>query len=689
MNESWGARRRDWVHRYPCVAITAAAVVGIAADRYAFDSFQSSVVFWATLTAVGFTTPRVLKAFGMQASPWIGLLTTAIAVTSAFALWHAWDEQSYRSATLKPPAARDQEPVVVRGRVSRTVTVRPNPLQRSTRSEAPWQSQLEIELDSIREGSSFRSVSGNVLTFIDGDQSHLNPGDRLQVYGWLHGLAAPTNPGGADLRDYYRRKRLHGRIETKNAGSITVLEQSSASVGGWVSKLAKSGRESLLRHTDERTGPLAIALVIGQREFVDAPTRDALLATGTAHLLSVSGLHLAIIVFVAGWLVSALGLPATARFAVIVGISVLYVLVTGNRPPVFRAAILVSVLLFATSLRRTSQPFNALGAAALVLISAAGNQGKNDLTDQYPMLPAKWEELPAPSDERCIEITGERPQRKQKLKSPASLVYAISGVDSLGQPLKNTRKYAKTRIGAFADHVAVDSLITNKEDTVTGSSVATIVVSSIASMIWANRPDLNAYEVMDLIYLSGDKLNYSADFLLLNSGLDKQARRASMCKALAEACQGGFCALPGNCNWPQNHPNFLTSSIFTDPITQHYQLGELQACRAGDPECVLSETESGPISPWILPQPDPIPCPNCLYPMSDSSLVIETSASYLGIITQADLIIDNTIYRIPNFNLGDRIMIEDFAPDPLINEAYLSVLIDGEHRMTIPLLVSQ
>ena len=368
MNESWGARQRNWIHRYPCVAISAAAIAGIAVDRYALGSFQSSVFFWAALTAVGFATPRVVKAFGVRASPWIGLLTTAIAVTGSFALWHAWDEQSYRSATLKPPAARNQEPVVVRGRLSRTVTVRPNPLQRSTRSEAPWQSQLEIELESIRVGSSFRPVSGAVITFIDGDHSHLNPGDRLQVYGWLHGLAAPTNPGGADLRDYYRRKRLHGRIETKNAGSITVLEQSNASVGGWVSKLAKSGRESLLRHTDERTGPLAIALVIGQREFVDAPTRDALLATGTAHLLSVSGLHLAIIVFVAGWLVSALGLPASVRFAVIVGISVLYVLVTGNRPPVFRAAILVSVLLFATSLRRTSQPLNALGAAALVLL---------------------------------------------------------------------------------------------------------------------------------------------------------------------------------------------------------------------------------------------------------------------------------------------------------------------------------
>ena len=47
-----------------------------------------------------------------------------------------------------------------------------------------------------------------------------------------------------------------------------------------------------------QAGPLAVALVIGQRDFVDRQTRDLLLVTGTAHLLSVSGLHLAIIVAV-------------------------------------------------------------------------------------------------------------------------------------------------------------------------------------------------------------------------------------------------------------------------------------------------------------------------------------------------------------------------------------------------------
>lgn len=324
-----------------------------------------------------------------------------------------------------------------------------------------------------------------------------------------------------------------------------------------------------------------------------------------------------------------------------------------------------------------------------LVVSAAGNQGKNDVGDQYPMLPAKWEELPAPDSRRCKDITGEYAFEENKTKLSGSLVYAVSGIDSLGQPLKNTREYAKTRIAAYADHASVDSAITTKEDTLTGSSVSTIVVSSIASMVWAHRPDLNAIEVMDLIYRSGNKLNYFADFFLLNTTTDKQARRASMCLALTEACQNGYCNLPANCHWQQTHPNFLSSSLFTAPFNQSYQLAELTACRMGSSDCVLSETDSGPISPWILPQPDPLPCPNCLNPVSQSALVVETSASYTGEISEAQLVVDNVIYELPNFSLGDRILIEDFHADPVINKAYISVLIDGSHRMTIPLLVSQ
>ncbi|WP_185964547.1 S8/S53 family peptidase [Aliikangiella marina] len=323
-----------------------------------------------------------------------------------------------------------------------------------------------------------------------------------------------------------------------------------------------------------------------------------------------------------------------------------------------------------------------------LVIAAAGNQGNDSTHDQQPLLPARWEEIAAPSDKRCIELTGEYPSDKHRAENNGSLVYSVSGIDSLGQPLKNTRPLAKSRLATFADHVTVNSAITDKEESMTGSSIATAILSSSAALVWANRPDFSAAKVMDIIYQSADKLEYTADFYNV-AVTDKQARRVSMCNALKEACSGGYCNMPAACEWPRTHANYSATSLFTDPINKHFMLSDIPSCTINGRSCKISQVKSGVISPWILPQPDPIPCPNCLYIKSQAELVFETSPTYSGTITQAELVVDNTVYTLPNFNLGDRLKIENFNLDPATHHAYISVLIDGEFRTTIPLLISQ
>lgn len=355
------------------------ASLGILIDAAWFDSLASSGWKWALIASVFLVAIEAFRWIRRRGSgrpsriDSIGLwVTTAVLLTSVFGLWHARSEHKYRSAILLDWLAQNAtpQPVVVRGTLRRPVSLRANPLAASYRQDqvSPWQSQLEVALDQIRGGDRFDGFDGNVLVYVEGDQSHLRTGDRLEIYGWMEGFAGPSNPGQPDLRPVYRRRQLHGRIETKNATAITCLNRSAWTPQSMVASIATAGRQSLFRHTDDRTGPLAVALVLGQREFVDPDTRDALLATGTAHLLSVSGMHLAILVLVATWLLTALGLRPFSRLGFIIAISVLYVAVTGARPPVVRAAILISTLLISTCFYRTSQPLNTLAVAAMGLL---------------------------------------------------------------------------------------------------------------------------------------------------------------------------------------------------------------------------------------------------------------------------------------------------------------------------------
>lgn len=378
-----GGRLASMIHRFPFIFASFFAVVGVFCDSVWYESFWTSLVRWAVIGVVfGLLPEWILHVFQSRAlgrskdyaeSRTLQVVTwasNAVLWMCFFGLWHAWSEHVYRGASIIPLVESGEQPIVVRGTLDRTVSLRRNPMSFGGRRDgvSPWQSQLTVALDQRRVGENFEAIEGSILVYVDGDLSARRPGDRLEIYGWLSAFNGPTNPGEPDLRPAYRRRGLHGRIETKNAGAVTVLETSNNPLSSAVASIATRGRESLLRHTDEQTGALAVALVIGQREFVDPQTRDALLATGTAHLLSVSGMHLAILVLVATWMVSALGLQPTSRFVVIVAISALYVAVTGGRPPVLRAAILISMLLLSTCFRRTSQPLNTLALAAIALI---------------------------------------------------------------------------------------------------------------------------------------------------------------------------------------------------------------------------------------------------------------------------------------------------------------------------------
>ncbi len=372
-----GGRLVSMLHRFPFLIASCFAALGVVCDAWWYASFWTSVTRWLSIAAVAGLLPLVIDHVLRPSRSGAFRLVRAVRWTCTAVLWmccfgalHAWSETSYRGASIMALVDQSDQPIVVRGRLDRTVSLRRNPVSygRWGDDQSPWQSQLTVELDQRRGADGYEAIDGKVLVYVDGDLSRFRPGDRLEIYGWLRPFDGPTNPGESDLRPSYRRRGLHGRIETKHAGAITLLDPSPHPIASAVAAIATRGRESLLRHTDDVTGPLAVALVVGQREFVDPKTRDALLATGTAHLLSVSGMHLAILVLVVTWIVSALGLQPLSRFVVIVAISALYVAVTGGRPPVMRAAILISMLLLSTCVRRTSQPINTLGVAALLLI---------------------------------------------------------------------------------------------------------------------------------------------------------------------------------------------------------------------------------------------------------------------------------------------------------------------------------
>ncbi len=287
---------------------------------------------------------------------------------------HCLHELSYRQADVLSLVGSVEQSAVLEGVIDLPVVLRRHPLAQwqDQRGESPWQTQFELSLSRMRLGREMQSCNGRVLVIVDGDCSGRRPGDVVRLFGRICAFTAPTNPGEPDRRAVYRQRQLHARVNCDTTDQVIWLgwrPSGSQYLFSLIASIATRGRELLMRHMDETTGSLAAALVLGQREFVDESTRDLLLVTGTAHLLSVSGLHLAIVVAIAGWIATIARFPLPAKILWILLICVLYTGITGARPPVVRAAILVGTLMLALWMKRPGQPINTLALAAMILMA--------------------------------------------------------------------------------------------------------------------------------------------------------------------------------------------------------------------------------------------------------------------------------------------------------------------------------
>lgn len=115
--------------------------------------------------------------------------------------------------------------------------------------------------------------------------------------------------------------------------------------------------------------PVVRALVIGDMTMIPAAQRDRFARAGLVHMLSVSGLHVAIIALALELLAGAMRLPRRpARIATIILLA-LYVAGIGAPPPAVRAAVMLALLLASRALQRPTSPWAVLavgGVAPLV-----------------------------------------------------------------------------------------------------------------------------------------------------------------------------------------------------------------------------------------------------------------------------------------------------------------------------------
>lgn len=353
------------------VLIAIATIAGVLLDFHASPTHSTAI---RAVTGYSWLiTVLICLMLLVRARPSIRRIVAVLVFVPFGGYLHNSQSNLHHNRNILRYLCSTEQPTIIHGIVDRPPTMR----NRQSRNNAAkhhrsqWQTQIEVQITELRVGQEFKPTDGRVLVIIEGQYQDLLPGDVIEAYGKLCRFRPPSNPGQRDLRPVYRYRDLQAQFKVGAPSQVITLPETTSKqkvVRRWLAEFAALGRDELLQHTSESAGPLAVAMVLGQRDYIDRATSDLLLVTGTAHLLSVSGMHLAILVILANILAILFRLPVRTKISCILLFCLFYTFLTGARPPVIRAAVLVGVLLVSIWLRRMNQPINTLALAALILV---------------------------------------------------------------------------------------------------------------------------------------------------------------------------------------------------------------------------------------------------------------------------------------------------------------------------------
>jgi competence protein ComEC len=201
--------------------------------------------------------------------------------------------------------------------------------------------------------------------------SSLNTGDQLIILTKPQIIKNMGNPFEFDYESMIQARNIWFSVYLTNGNYLKTGHQVNRII-----YLAEQVRDKLvsiltkvIREKEERS--VISALTLGYRAEIGQDTMDYFASTGAMHVLSVSGLHVGLIYFILGFLLSFLkrGKAGKAIFACVLILFLwIYAFISGFSPSVQRATVMFSFVIIGNGLRRPVNIYNTLMASALLLV---------------------------------------------------------------------------------------------------------------------------------------------------------------------------------------------------------------------------------------------------------------------------------------------------------------------------------
>lgn len=232
-----------------------------------------------------------------------------------------------------------------------------------------------VKLEAVRNDSIWLTASGRVLLYIKKDSvlksSSYSYGDEILFKARLQDIEEPLNPGVFDYKAYLGYQNIFQNAFVSYKYIKLYRASEKASFYGAALRTQHILAEIIKDNIDDKDAEnIILSLVLGMKDDLEQPLKDAYTNAGVIHILAVSGLHVGIIFAIFSTLLSWLNKGNTRWLFAVICIAVLwaYAFITGLSPSVLRAVTMFSFIILAKAFAKQYNIYNAIAASAFLLL---------------------------------------------------------------------------------------------------------------------------------------------------------------------------------------------------------------------------------------------------------------------------------------------------------------------------------
>lgn len=206
----------------------------------------------------------------------------------------------------------------------------------------------------------------------------LKAGQPVSVRAVLSPSPGSIVPGGFDFTVHSRFQGIAAQGFAASAIEIDASQAPDGSFRNYLENRRTNVANRVLEIVAQPLGGIAVALITGQRQYMDPATANVLRDAGLAHLLAISGLHMGLITGVAFYIfellfaaIPMIALRVTPRKLAAVAawaFALSYLAMSGASTSTIRAFIMVSIGILAVLTDRRVISLRSIAIAALVIL---------------------------------------------------------------------------------------------------------------------------------------------------------------------------------------------------------------------------------------------------------------------------------------------------------------------------------